>query len=360
MVKLANVIDFSFTGYKHSKTNIPNQDYSSSHQGKDFFLVGVADGHSSDLYFRSDRGSRYAVLAAFDQLEKFHAEGSHTNDAVKQLKIKILSRWNKLIDDDIKRDPFKNEETSKLTPKDFSKLKENPSNAYGTTLTCALINNSNVIVLSIGDSNAMYYDQDLKPFQLFTTDDENESNTNLTNSMCEEEAFKYLNHAILESSNISAIALSTDGALNPYQSFMNYQYYIPLMFLKERFARNAEIGDKLLENFISELAKSKGNGDDVSFAMYYREDISTEKLEMFNHAQITEYIKSLNYLPERFEWLESKYLSLPTSSKQKLYRYIKLNKLEWEDTKKEIAFVTMINLQIDPLAAMILIETKES
>jgi serine/threonine protein phosphatase PrpC len=360
MVKKANIIDFSFTGYKHAKANIPNQDYSASIHGKDFFMIGVADGHSSDLYFRSERGSRYAVLAAFDQLEKFHAEGVYTNDAINQLKIKILSHWNKLIDDDINRDMFKNEETSKLTPKDFSKLKENLSYAYGTTLTCALINNSNVVVLSIGDSNAMYYDLDLKPYQLFATDDENESNTQITNSMCEEDAFKHLNHAILESSDISAIALSTDGALNPYQSFMNYQYYIPLMFLKERFARNAEIGDKLLENFISELAKSKGNGDDVSFAMYYREDISTEKLEMFNHLQITEYIKSLDYLPERFDWLISNYMSLPTLSKQKLFRYIKLNKLEWEDTKKETAFVKMINSKIDPLEAMILIETKES
>lgn len=356
MVKKAYILDFSFQGYKHIKAGIPNQDYSSSYSGKDFFIIGVADGHSSSLYFRSNLGSRYAILAAFEELQKLNQENEFNSKTAEQFKIRLLSKWHKLIDDDIARNPFKSEETSKLSDKDFAKLKENQSFAYGTTLTCALINKEMSFVFTIGDSNAMYYDKQIKAKQLFTSEDENESNTNLTDSICEEDAYFKIKHAFLSTSDLSSIVLSTDGALNPYQKFEDYQYYVPLMFLKEKFLKKNQLSELMLEEFIKQLAEAKGTGDDVSFAIYFKDNLNLDHLDTYSNEEILGIINEIEFKKVSKEWIVSKYERLSTEAKRKLYYFLKKKSFVWEDKAKEVKFLDLVSAGIDPISSMIIVE----
>ena len=58
-------------GYSHILTDKPCQDYAASHYTKDYAIGIVADGHGSKRYFRSERGSKFAVWVTITILQDF-------------------------------------------------------------------------------------------------------------------------------------------------------------------------------------------------------------------------------------------------------------------------------------------------
>ena len=59
----------SVQGYNHIKANKVCQDASGECHFEDVSIIAVADGHGSDNYIRTDRGSRFAVSAALTAIK---------------------------------------------------------------------------------------------------------------------------------------------------------------------------------------------------------------------------------------------------------------------------------------------------
>ena len=68
-----NVLSFSVTetGYNHLKINKVCEDASDHYDDEHAHICVVADGHGSDNYPRTDRGSKYAVDAAIKCIREF-------------------------------------------------------------------------------------------------------------------------------------------------------------------------------------------------------------------------------------------------------------------------------------------------
>lgn len=59
----------SVQGYNHIKANKVCQDASGECHFEDVSIIAVADGHGSDNYIRTDRGSKFAVSAALTAIK---------------------------------------------------------------------------------------------------------------------------------------------------------------------------------------------------------------------------------------------------------------------------------------------------
>ena len=98
-------------GSSHILTNKPCQDYAASQYTQDYAIGVVADGHGSDRYFRSERGSKFAVEVTMTILQEFLSSTKNmtrlpNGDWQKQIAASIISRWNDRIENDKTTDPF--------------------------------------------------------------------------------------------------------------------------------------------------------------------------------------------------------------------------------------------------------------
>ena len=148
-------------------------------------------------------------------------------------------------------------------------LKNNFVKAYGTTLTGALLYKDKILVVGIGDTECLYL-KDNKLYKVFELEDEPVANT--TYSMCQEDAYKYINVKVLNTKDVDGLFLCTDGLTNPYQSYDNFKEYFisPLM---NKIIKEKDL--KYLYDFIDELAKKRGIGDDVSLSFIINDKCSS-------------------------------------------------------------------------------------
>ena len=138
--------DFAFSeqGYNHIKADKVCQD-SSGHYSDDLMaVVVVADGHGSDNYPRTDRGSSFAVEATITAIREFVKtvedsviDISEDSDSyLEQLAKNILANWYAAVDADLEKYPFSEEELSKVSDKYKKRYMsgQRQEKAYGTTL----------------------------------------------------------------------------------------------------------------------------------------------------------------------------------------------------------------------------------
>ena len=93
---------------------------------------------------------------------------------------------------------------------------------------------------------------------------------NLTYSICQEDAYKYLKVRIFDFSDLDGVLVCTDGVVNPYQNLSNFQEkFVKPIALKLQDGKEKEIGE-----FIKTLGEEIGIGDDVSLAVAMKTDIS--------------------------------------------------------------------------------------
>lgn len=269
------VFSKSSIGYSHIKENKPCQDYSSSYQDIKKTIITCCDGHGGKLYIRSDRGSCFASYALTTVLNMILPKDinnlyiTNNEEAFNKLKLLLLCEWNRLVENDISHRPLRKNECKKLNENEIDILKNNFVKAYGTTLTGALLYKDKMLIIGIGDTECLYL-KDNKLHKVFELEDEPVANT--TYSMCQEDAYKYINVKVLNTKDIDALFLCTDGLTNPYQSYDNFKEYFidPLM---NKIIKEKDL--KYIDNFIDELAKKKGIGDDVSLSFIINDKCSS-------------------------------------------------------------------------------------
>lgn len=254
-------------GYSHINNGIACQDYSASYHDESKTIVAACDGHGSSIYFRSDRGSKFACFALIDVFKNIQISQIDllkNQEYLDKLKIKILFQWNTYVENDITNNPFTDEDLNNFSEDELFRINNNPSIAYGTTLNGFVIIGKYVVCVQLGDGGVFI----VKDGQAFPSFEEDESNVaNITCSMCQEDAFEHLNINVQKLYYLDAILICTDGLLGPYQSYENFQNsFITPMLKKIGKSKSHDV-----VKFIDTLAKSKGNGDDVSIGVYAKE-----------------------------------------------------------------------------------------
>jgi hypothetical protein len=290
MRPLAAFISFSESviGHSHLKKQKPCQDSSLCVIEKDYLLIAVADGHGGDQYFRSDRGSEFAVETVkecmanadfrkrleetIENKNKQHDKAleKEQNALIYQLKSSILSNWSKRAHNDFCSDPFNDAELEAVPEKYVEKYKkgEKIESAYGSTLIAALLTTRYLLVMQIGDGNCVVVEKDLK-FKFLAELIDKKCFLNTTTSLCDGDALGAFHHVLIlnkdEMPNLpAAVFIGTDGVDDSLGNEEGlYSFYRTI--LKGFSEKDTETAKNELFAYLPRLSE-KGSGDDVSVA----------------------------------------------------------------------------------------------
>lgn len=266
-------VSFAHTsiGFSHIASNKVCQDYSRHHQDDTAVIAVVSDGHGSDNFTRSDRGSKYACDSAIEAVTEFLHEvdksqledDSQRDSIVTQLCKNIILRWNERVEADASNQPFTEGEVEKVKEKYRVRYLNGTSveHAYGCTLLIAIVTESFCLFIRNGDGECVTIDNN---GELTTPIPWNENcEVNVTTSLCDDEAikdFRYYYSSILP----LAVFIGSDGVDNSYAAESELLHLYRVLCLKI-----VNDGPKLTIDFVKELLPEltkRGSADDVSIA----------------------------------------------------------------------------------------------
>jgi hypothetical protein len=179
-----DVIGASVQGPYHKNKGQPNEDAIGWYQkkpGKLPIILSEADGLGDDMFFRSDRGSRFAIEASIEickrHLGKIHRwrEGQLRH----RLLDEIIACWNQKISEDLNNYPFSPEEeqvSTRHVQHFFSNCAEDEgidksvfirSFPYSTTLNTVVVTPTAIIVLQVGDGDIVIVHDDGSTKEIF-------------------------------------------------------------------------------------------------------------------------------------------------------------------------------------------------
>ena len=250
-------------GYSHLRDKKPCQDFSSSYKDNERMIVTCCDGHGGARYVRSQKGSKAAgdaVMNVFKDIDGSFFREAKQDKVIEKLKLLVLCEYNKLIEREIADKPIRKSELTKLSEDEADYIRFNQAKAYGTTLSGAMLYKNKLVVVVIGDTEVL----GIRKGELVKIfDNSNDPAGNVTYSMCQEDAFKYLRVAILPAKDLDGVILCTDGLSSPYQSYDNFtKSFIKPMVKKILTTKSLNS----VENDIDDIALKYGVGDDVSLS----------------------------------------------------------------------------------------------
>lgn len=265
--------DFAFSeqGYNHIKSDKVCQDSSGCYSDDSMAVVVVADGHGSDNYPRTDRGSSFAVEATITAVREFvkTVEESAIDISVdsdsylEQLAKNILANWYAAVDTDLEKYPFSEEELSKVSEKYKKRYLsgQRQEKAYGTTLIVACQTKNYWFGLQIGDGKCVCISPDGSMGEPIPWDEDCQAN--ITTSICDSEAIEEFRYYFTKKCPIATL-MGTDGIDDSYANTEEmYVLYRSILAIFAEYGR--ETGEAEIEAFLPGLSR-KGSGDDVSIA----------------------------------------------------------------------------------------------
>lgn len=295
---------FAFSLSQQGKTHVDRgivcQDYSDTFSDERCAVIAVSDGHGSENFVRSDRGSKYACeaaleaatdflssivvleakrlsaeedespracdVSAFDKLHKILC-ADDTEEIVVQLCKNILARWNEKVRRDYESSPFSEEEVKNVSEKYRAGYLrgEKLEHAYGATLQLAILTKHYFLGIRNGDGECITIDRDGR---FHTPIPENDScEANYTTSLCDSSAIDDFRYVLIFEDDPAfplSVFLGSDGVDNSYTSN------------EELFALYRNIARKALNAGTNEMVEdvtralevltNRGSGDDVSIA----------------------------------------------------------------------------------------------
>ena len=266
-----NSFSHTSVGYSHIASKKPCQDYSVSFEDDIASVIVVSDGHGSNNFTRSDRGSKIACEVTLEAIKEFLQKLSleslererQRDEAVTQLCKYILLRWNSLVSEDAAANPFTENEVEKVSDK-YKQCYLNGTaveHAYGCTLIFVIITHDFCLAVRNGDGQCVA----VSPSGEFSTPIpwNDDCEFNVTTSLCDDEAinnFRYFYSADLP----VAVFAGSDGVDDSYTStdeLYNLYRSICLIALSQGIK---EASDRV-EQMLPEITK-RGSTDDVSIA----------------------------------------------------------------------------------------------
>lgn len=258
-------------GHNHIRGNKVCEDASGSYTSDTMAIAVVADGHGSDNYPRTERGSRFAIQAAMNCVKEFMEriapeeltrEKNHPT-IFAQLSKSILSAWHTLVEDDCIENPFSEGELAVAADKykKYYQSGENVAKAYGTTLIIIGATKEYWFGLHIGDGKCVSVDTEGNFSQPIPWDDQ--CHSNITTSICDSDASEEFRYFVSKEIPL-AVFIGTDGIDDSYsgnEELHSFYRSILTIFGEHGF----EVGCNEVEEYLPTLSK-RGSGDDVSIA----------------------------------------------------------------------------------------------
>ena len=257
-------------GFNHIKNGLVCQDSTDCKCDGSLCIVAVADGHGSAQYFRSDRGSRFAVSCAIEKLQEFVASltaddlktEKEWNNRIGQLIKSVITEWHECVKKDYLNHPFEVAELEKIPEKYRAayEKKEKIERAYGTTLIAVADNGEYSVGIHIGDGKCVAVYDDGSVDEPIPWDDN--CHLNQCTSICDAKAAEEFRFYIWDKKRPIAIIVCSDGIDDSYGSFLHdYVKSVLLELTDGDFAENIEC----LKESLSHLSQY-GSKDDVSIA----------------------------------------------------------------------------------------------
>ena len=279
----------SLKGALHSRTGYSNQDSIRWKQSdiSNTIVMSVADGHGSDIHFRSKVGAQFAVKTAVETLFEFFHNQPIENNNVSQVKDIIrysiprllVHNWMDRVQYHVERHPFLNNEIDlikkKKGPLISEKIINNPKIAYGSTLLTAVITKNYFIFFQLGDGNILIVDNDKNIRNMFSTryndSDDKPSIESIihTESLCMDDSWLEFKTGIFAFHALKPklIVLSTDGYCNSFSNTSGFlKIGLDYLSILEKFGYSY-----LSQNLYNILRQTseEGSGDDITLGFMY-------------------------------------------------------------------------------------------
>lgn len=289
-----NILTFSSTsvGYNHIKVNKVCEDASDWYSDEKMKICVVADGHGSDNYPRTDRGSRFAVDAAIKCIVDF-VNVAETDDVLNdernnfelmlQLAASILKDWYQSVENDCEKNPFTEVELEKVSDKYKKRFlstdvrERRIEKAYGCTLIAYVVTEGYSFGLQIGDGKCVHVDKNGKFSEPIPWDED--CQMNVTTSICDDNAIEEFRFAISSQAPL-AVFCGSDGIDDSYAT-PEELYALYRSIIKIFIEHGKDVGKKEIEEYLPLLSK-KGSGDDVSIGIVLNEDYAKRIARVFD------------------------------------------------------------------------------
>ena len=268
-------------GVSHIEKGIPCQDSADAILGinNTIGIACVADGHGGSKYFRSDRGSNFAVSIALRSLADFYDsvtkkrmvffEQKLSNEDIKnidlqsklkQLEANIIYKWRNTVLEDLKNNPLN--EVEKETSNNNHIQSDDPV-IYGTTLLAALVSDCLWFVIHIGDGLCVVLENEEKIYNPLQADERLAFGR--TTSLCDMDSIGNFREGF-GFSQISGLTVATDGMADSFEPDKYLQFNRELYNKFSQFPVRTEVE---LKDFLPKISE-RGSRDDISIAGIFR------------------------------------------------------------------------------------------
>lgn len=253
----------SVRGNLHKLRQVPNQDAIDVKELENIVIVSLADGHGSQVCFRSDLGASMAVeisgTVIADKLLNTDCDLNCIEKDLKNISMEISEMWEKTALDHLAKNAFTDEEVLSLNDVKQGHLGRNALLAYGTTLMTVLLSKDKIIVLNIGDAELLLKYKEEGKVEVLNP---SKRVGNETESLSLPDAHKYFTSHVYETGAMDALLLATDGYPNSFKVEEGYLKVIDdLINISETHGISA-IQDNL-ESWLVDTSE-KGSGDDIT------------------------------------------------------------------------------------------------
>lgn len=322
-------------GASHIINGKPCQDSSISYTWEKGRLIIVSDGHGSDKYFRSDRGSKIAVEVTKEALISF-VENFNEVESIPNYKARgisgvtdessddytpfdydyestfrhlfdyIVSKWYRLITEDWQNNPPTEEEYEKADTSNLGKLKQFYSNnnpnlakAYGCTLIAAVRAKDYWFAFQLGDGKCIAFKEDGTWFEPIPWDSRCFLNQTTSLSGQGSESFRYCYGA----KHVPALFIGSDGIDDSYPpiSCLANWYKLILKKIEERDVIKVQ---EMLVDYLPKLSK-QGSKDDMSLRLWVDTSILSNLYNNIIKTDIVERKEQCNTLEQEISNIET-------------------------------------------------------
>ena len=272
----------SVRGLSHEIGGQVNQDaaaeWSNAADGRPATLamVAVADGHGSEVNFRSDRGARFAVETLTSVCESMAAMpdrliAAATAEGGRQFAALLVRQWRERVEQDLAARPLTDAEFAGI-PDDRTQerahLAGDPAVSYGSTLLGVFATAGQLIYVQIGDGDLYTVDADGTARRPLGPADEADGEA--TDSLCTRDAADRLRVVVtpVDAPLPRFVFLGTDGYSKSYGDAAAFAGIVTDIHDRITSAGFDAVAEKM-PDWLAAISK-QGSSDDISVGMLYR------------------------------------------------------------------------------------------
>ena len=346
MKKIGDIMNYEGFGIRHIgashiQKEIVCQDSVQYHQDLQCAAAAVSDGHGGQPYFRSDRGSAFAVQISCRYITEFlqqHPDFSG-EESLQPLIRQILQEWYDAVKKDLLAEPFTESELERVTERNlpsylpFSEKQrtdippeEFPHSlfqAYGATLICMGFCENYGFALHIGDGKCVAVYPDGRTDEPVPWDEN--CHLNLCTSICDTDAEQEFRFYVWKKSEMPvAVFAASDGIDDSFaERLHNFYLHVAIEFISCGLRKGVQEIAKQLPG-ISE----RGSQDDVSvcgmidmFALQEAKTVIQRKAESLQrNAMLSAIAQKLTELQFRCDKIKRILNACPEEEQEKIKR----------------------------------------